>query len=96
MIEVGPVQSSEIIAQRNARLRHEPDSTIPETPMEIATEMARLVLEMRDSSRNEKRRQQRLEMLAEHFLRITGQEESDSIDGVEIGNRRPGGVALTM
>jgi site-specific recombinase XerD len=60
--------------QRSASLRSEPDSTISLTPMEIATEMARLVLEMRDGSRNEKRRKQRLEMLAEQFLRITGQD----------------------
>jgi hypothetical protein len=42
--------------------------------MAIATEMARLVLEMRDASQNEKQMKQRLELLAEHFLRITGQD----------------------
>lgn len=47
--------------------------------MAIATEMARLVLEMRDASQNEKQMKQRLELLAEHFLRITGQ-DGEGID----------------
>ena len=63
--------------------------------MEIATEMARLVLAMRGSSRNEKLNQ-RLELLAQRFLEITGQvSESDSA-GIGIPNRTPGGVTLTM
>jgi site-specific DNA-adenine methylase len=48
-------------------------SEIPDSPMEIASEMARLVLNMRDSSRNAGSNKRRLEFLAEHFLRITGQ-----------------------
>jgi hypothetical protein len=56
---------------------------MPETPMEIAAEMARLVLEMRDGGRNEKHRKRRLELLAESFLRITGQvTKLDSVPGV--------------
>jgi hypothetical protein len=52
---------------------------------------------MRDTSRNGKQTKQRLELLAEHFLRITGQiRESDSIDSIDIANRTPGGVSLTM
>jgi len=39
--------------------------------MEIATEMSRLVLEMRGNDENRKIEQQRLELLAEHFLHIT-------------------------
>jgi hypothetical protein len=36
-------------------------------------------------------------LLAEHFLRITGQDrKADSIDSIGIGNRRPGGVNLMM
>jgi hypothetical protein len=63
--------------------------------MEIATEMARLVLEMRDNSRNEKQNKQRLELLAEHFLRIAGQErERDSIAPTE--SAKPSRVTLTM
>ena len=86
-----------LLAQRHASLRSEPDWSIPDTPMEIATEMSRLVLEMRDTSRNGKQTKQRLELLAEHFLRITGQiRESDSIDSIDIANRTPGGVSLTM
>jgi hypothetical protein len=34
-----------LLAQRSASLRSEPEWSTPETPMEIATEMARLVLE---------------------------------------------------
>jgi site-specific DNA-adenine methylase len=61
------------LAQRRAELRSEPELPIPNTPMEVAAEMARLVLEMRNSSRNAVPNKHRLELLAEHFLRITGQ-----------------------
>ena len=64
--------------------------------MGIATEMARIVLEMRDTKQNAGIKKQRLELLAEHFLRVTQNgSQSDSIDGIEIGNRTPG-VTLTM
>jgi hypothetical protein len=49
-------------------------SEIPGSPMEIASEMARLVLEMRDHRQNTGSNKQRLELLAEHFLKITGQQ----------------------
>ena len=65
--------------------------------MEIANEMARLVLEIRDNSRNAGVKKHTLELLAEHFLRITTTaSQSDSIDSIEIGNRTPGGANLTM
>jgi hypothetical protein len=55
------------------------------------------VLEMRDSSQNLKLKQQKLESLARHFLRITGQErESHSGTGIETANRAPSGTTLTM
>jgi hypothetical protein len=64
--------------------------------MEIASEMARLVLEMRDNGLNAGVRKQRLELLADNFLRITeNRSQPDSIDGIEIRNRTPG-VTLTM
>ena len=86
-----------LLAQPRAVLRSEPNSTIPDTPMEIATEMPRLILEMRDGSQNEKRRKQRLVLLAEHFLRIIGQERgSDSVSPIENENRTPRSVTLTM
>jgi hypothetical protein len=85
-----------LLAQPHAGLRSEPDLSIPNTPMEIATEMARLVLEMRDTSRNEKQRKQRVELLAEHFLRITQDTRADSIDGIDIANRTPGGLMWKM
>jgi hypothetical protein len=44
--------------------------------MEVAAEMSHLVLEMRDNTRHEKQHKQRLGLLAEHFLRLTGQENS--------------------
>jgi hypothetical protein len=63
--------------------------------MEIATEMSRLVLEMRDTSRNAGVKKQRLELLAEHFLRITGQErESDSMLGILRKDNRQHPVTL--
>jgi hypothetical protein len=85
-----------LLAQPHASLRSEPEWSIPDTPMEIATELARLVLEMRDTSRNEKQRKQRLKLLAEHFLRITQDTRADSIDGIDIANQRPNGLNLTM
>jgi site-specific DNA-adenine methylase len=86
-----------LLARPHAGLRSEPDWSIPDTPMEIATEMSQLVLEMRDTNSNEKQRKQRLALLAEHFLRITGQHrKSDSIDSIDIGNRRPGGFMWKM
>lgn len=63
-----------LLAQPNATLRLEPDSTIPLTPMEIATEMAKLVLEMRDNSRNAGVKKPRLERLAVQFLRVAEQQ----------------------
>lgn len=85
-----------LLAQPHAGLRSEPDLSIPDTPMEIATEMARLVLEMRDTSRNEKQRKRRVELLAEHFLRITRDTRADSIDGIDIANRTPGVLMWKM
>jgi len=47
---------------------------------------------MLDSRANAKGQEERLRLLAESFLWITAPEsQSDSIDGVEIGNRTPGG-----
>ena len=48
-------------------------SEIPDNPMEIAAEMARLVLEMRDRGDKTGSNWERMELLAEHFLRLTGQ-----------------------
>jgi hypothetical protein len=81
-----------LLAQRHASLRSEPRLPTPDTTMEIASEMAHLVLEMRDNGRNAGVKKQRLELLAEHFLRIVGQ----GVDSIEIGNRRLDAVTLTM
>jgi hypothetical protein len=60
-------------------------------------EMSRFVLEIRDNNRNEERGKQRLEFLAEQFLRITGQSrESSSIALIQNANRTPDRVTLTM
>jgi hypothetical protein len=85
-----------LLAQPRASLRSEPDSTIPGTPMEIATEMAALVLEMRDGSQNTKVNRQRLELLAQRFLEITGRASESDSAGIGIANRTPGRVTLTM
>jgi hypothetical protein len=96
----GRTQSSKerrmLLAQRHASLRSEPDSTIPATPLEIATEMSRLVLEMRDASQNAKLKKKRLELLAQRFLEIIGQGSESDSTGIEIANRTPGDVNLTM
>jgi hypothetical protein len=76
-------RARQALAQARATLRSEPQWSIPDTPMEIATEMSRLVLEIRDKTQNAKMCRQRLERLAEHFLRMSGQNgERDSITGV--------------
>ena len=83
-----------LIAQRHASQRSVQELAL-DSPMEIASEMARIVLAMKNG-RNAALKQ-RLELLAESFLRIAGQDgESGSIDGIDIGNRRPSGVPLTM
>jgi site-specific DNA-adenine methylase len=66
--------SKERQAQPRASLAQgSPDgSEIPGTPMEIASEMARLILQGRDESQNS-RLTGRLELLAQQFLSITGQ-----------------------
>jgi hypothetical protein len=52
---------------------------------------------MLDSSANAKGQEARLHLLAESFLWMTAPDsQSDSIDGVEIGNRTPGGVGRTI
>lgn len=86
-----------LLAQRRADLRYEPDSTLPDTPMEIATEMASLVLEMRGNTSNQKQQKKRLLLLAEHFLRVTGQESgSDSALQIENASRRPASARLVV
>jgi len=55
------------------------------------------VLEMLGNSRNAGVKKQRLELLAERFVRITeNRSQSASINGARIGNRTPGGVTLTI
>lgn len=49
-------------------MRWEPESEIPQTPLGIAAEMAKLVLEMRDTDRNAGAKKQKLELLAEPCL----------------------------
>ena len=54
------------------------------------------MLEIRDNNRNGRVKKQKVGLLAEHFLRITdNRSQSDSIDGIGIGNRTPG-VTLTI
>ena len=85
------------LAQPDAALRSEPDWSIPDTPTEIASEMARLVLDLRDTNANEKPRKQRPELLAEHFLHITGQEtESDSVVSLGKSSSEPSYTNLRM
>jgi hypothetical protein len=73
-----------LLAQPHASLRSEPKWLMPDTPMEIAAEMARLVLEMRDKGVSAGVQKRRLELLAEHFLRITAPvPQSDSVPSGE-------------
>ena len=66
-------QARQALIEARAGLRSEPQSSIPDTPIEIATEMSRLVLETRDINAKPDVRK-RIEVLAEHFLKMTGQE----------------------
>jgi len=52
----------------------------PETPMEIATAMSHLVLDMRSNGRNTRLNKKKLERLAARFLRL---QERDSISRIE-------------
>jgi hypothetical protein len=80
----------------HASLRSVTDLAL-DSPMEIGSEMARIILHMRRSGQNTKANRQRLELLAEHFLRVSGQESaSGSIAPIQSANRTPGGVTLTM
>lgn len=65
-------QGRQVLAEARGRLLDPTDLTVPETPMGIASEMARLVLKMRHAGQNA-RLTQRLELLAEKFLDLTGQ-----------------------
>jgi site-specific DNA-adenine methylase len=69
-------RNRQVLAQRRAELRSEPESAIPATPMEIAAEMARLVLEMQDQGRRGGSGWERLQVLAERFLKIAEQESA--------------------
>ena len=81
-----------LLAQPRASRRSVTELVL-DSPMEIATEMARLVLEMRDSSANTKVKKQRLHLLAESFLRMTGQgTPSDSVPCGDIRSSDPIGV----
>ena len=57
-----------VLDQPRAELREEPELSLPGTPLEIATEMAQLILQTREIRQN----LERLQRLAEQFLAITG------------------------
>jgi hypothetical protein len=65
------------------------ESSLPESAMGIALDMARLVLEMRSNGRNTPSNKRRLERLAVRFLRLAGQKKPDSIAELE-ANSKPG------
>ena len=79
------------LAEARRRLLDRPKLTVPDTPMEIATEMAHLVLKMRETGQNTRLRQ-RLELLAESFLHLTGerQREQSHASLVGVGGRISG------
>jgi hypothetical protein len=73
-----------LLAQPRAILRSVTELVL-DSPMEIALEMARLVLEMRDYKKDSKVKKLRLEMLAQRFLEISGEDTpSDSAPGGDI------------
>ncbi len=74
---------------------------IPSSAMSIAFEMARLILEMRDSGQNTKSNKRKLEQLASQFLSIAerrSEHRSDSTPAERIGiaNPVPSTPTLTM
>jgi site-specific DNA-adenine methylase len=71
------------------RLRSEPEWSIPETPMEIATEMSRLVLDMRSNRHNTPANKKKLERLAVRFLKVAEQEQN-SVSKFEQADEEPG------
>jgi hypothetical protein len=59
------------LAEARGRMRDQSDLAVPDGPVEIASEMAHLVLEMRHAGQKSGLKQ-KLELLAETFLRVTG------------------------
>ncbi|MBZ5646563.1 MAG: hypothetical protein LAN37_04990 [Acidobacteriia bacterium] len=81
---------SEAKAWNPPSLCQEQDWLIPDTPLAIATEMSRIALDMRDNSRDLKEKKQRLEILANAFLGITGQDqEQDSTSQLDKSDSEP-------
>ncbi len=74
-------QARQALIEARAGLRQESEWSIPNAPIEIATEMSRLVLESRDINAKPDIRK-RIEVLAEHFLKVTGQEPDSTIESV--------------
>ena len=73
------------LTEARGRFRDRPDLTVvPDTPMEIASDMARIILEMRHAHQNTGLKQ-RLELLAEHFLHLTDCKDGESARVVSVG-----------
>ena len=72
------------LAESRGRLGDRTDLTMPDTPMEIASEMARLVLGMRHGQKDTVSKR-RLELLAETFLDLTAQRRLEEVGSSLIG-----------
>jgi hypothetical protein len=74
------------LAEARGRLSNQPDLTLPDTPMEIASEMAHLVVKMRHTHQNTGLRQ-RLELLADTFLHLTARPQLEEAESSSTGWR---------
>lgn len=72
------------IAEARRRLRDQLSLTVPNTPMQIASEMAHLILKMRHTHQNTVLKH-RLELLAETFLDLTAQRRLEEVESSPIG-----------
>ena len=82
-----------LLAQPRASLRSVTELVL-DSPMEIALEMARLVLEMRDYKKDSKVKKLRLEMLAQRFLEI--EEQGTPPDSAPCGDIRSGNPQIRV
>jgi hypothetical protein len=70
---------------------------LPKQRLSDLRSLCAVVLEMRDTNQNAGIKKQRLELLAEHFLRVTRQgSESDSMSRFESSHPPRAGLTVTM
>jgi hypothetical protein len=94
--KTGISKARQALIQPRAALRLEPEWSLSDEPLEIAIEMAKLVLLIRDGGANATRTKMRLETLAEHFLRVTEERKANILANRGGSGKEPKVKTLTM